>query len=44
MGEWVDIFLVYFNCIEKWMRERLNNFVNMGFSEMIRCFFWKEKG
>ena len=36
--------LAHFNRIEKWMRERLNNPVNMGFSEMTRRLSRKEKG
>ena len=35
--------LAHFNRIEKWMRERLNNPVNMGFSEMTRRLSRKEK-
>ena len=44
MGERADTFLAHFNRIEKWMRERLNNPVNMGFSEMTRRLSRKEKG
>nr|EGO8090104.1 CBS domain-containing protein [Enterococcus faecalis] len=44
MGERADTFLAHFNRIEKWMRERLNNSVNMGFSEMTRRLSRKEKG
>lgn len=43
MGERADTFLAHFNRIEKWMRERLNNPVNMGFSEMTRRLSRKKK-
>lgn len=44
MGERAEEFLNQFNRIEKWMREELNNPVNMGFSEMTRRLARKQKG
>lgn len=36
MGQQAESFLISFNRIEKWLRQKLGNPRNMGFSEMVR--------